>query len=186
MHAQAFGDLRADAVHRVQAGHRLLEDHADVAAAHGLHLGFRQRQQIQHLAAIAQQCRAAAHDAARRRAEQAHQSQRGDALAGAGLADDRQGFAGAYPERHPLDRIDRAAFAVEAHAEIVDGKDVRHRCTSSRGSSASRSPSPRKLKPVTAKVMTAPGRIASQGALVRYSCALFSMLPQLGVGGWMP
>ena len=27
------------------------------------------------------------------------------------------------------------------------------------------------------------GKIASHGAEVRYSCALFSMLPQLGVGG---
>ena len=35
-----------------------------------------------------------------------------------------------------------------------------------RGSSASRSPSPRKLKLVTASVMATPGAIASQGALV--------------------
>ncbi len=43
-----------------------------------------------------------------------------------------------------------------------------------------------KLKLVTASVMTAPGSSASHGAVSRYSWALFSMFPQLAVGGWMP
>lgn len=58
--------------------------------------------------------------------------------------------------------------------------------TSFLGSSASRNPSPTKLKLVTASVIASPGTIASHGALVRYVCALSSMFPQLGVGGWMP
>jgi hypothetical protein len=32
MQHRGFGDLVADAEHRVEAGHRLLEDHRDVAA----------------------------------------------------------------------------------------------------------------------------------------------------------
>lgn len=55
-----------------------------------------------------------------------------------------------------------------------------------RGSSASLRPSPTKLKLVTASVIARPGTMASHGALVRYVCALSSMFPQLGVGGWMP
>ena len=39
---QRLADLAADGQHRVQAGHRLLEDHADVVAAQLAHLGFRQ------------------------------------------------------------------------------------------------------------------------------------------------
>ena len=53
----------------------------------------------------------------------------------------------------------------------------------SRGSRASRSPSPMKLKLVTANVIAKPGKIASHGAEARYCWALLSMLPQLGVGG---
>src|SRR5690606_41456270 len=41
-----FGDLAADAQHRVEAGHRLLEDHGDVVAAHPLHLPLGQGQQV--------------------------------------------------------------------------------------------------------------------------------------------
>lgn len=52
-----------------------------------------------------------------------------------------------------------------------------------RASSASRSPSPMKLKLVTASVMATPGTMASQGALSRYCWAPFNMLPQLGSGG---
>ena len=38
----------------------------------------------------------------------------------------------------------------------------------------------------TVTKMSAPGRIASIGALAMRSCALLSMFPQLGSGGWMP
>jgi hypothetical protein len=57
---------------------------------------------------------------------------------------------------------------------------------SPRTSRASRNPSPMKLKLVTAIVIAAPGMIAIQGALARYCWAPFSILPQLGSGGWMP
>jgi serine kinase of HPr protein (carbohydrate metabolism regulator) len=49
-----LGDLAADRQDRVQRGHRLLENHADLAAAHLPHLFFRQAHQVaageQHLA----------------------------------------------------------------------------------------------------------------------------------------
>ncbi len=52
---QGFGDLPADRQHRVQRSHRLLKDHADVAAAHPAHLLFGEAHQVaaikQHLAA---------------------------------------------------------------------------------------------------------------------------------------
>ena len=35
-----------DGKHRVETGHRILEDHADPSAAHGAHLGFPECQQI--------------------------------------------------------------------------------------------------------------------------------------------
>ena len=54
------------------------------------------------------------------------------------------------------------------------------------GSSASRSPSPMKLKLATASVIARPGNTASHGSTVKSLCALVSMLPQLAAGGWMP
>ena len=40
-----FGNLIADAHHRIQSGHRLLEDHRDALAAYMLHLASGQRKQ---------------------------------------------------------------------------------------------------------------------------------------------
>ena len=55
MHRQRFGDVRADAHHRVERRHRLLEHEPDAGAADRAHLLFGQRQQIlaleEHLAA---------------------------------------------------------------------------------------------------------------------------------------
>ena len=53
-----------------------------------------------------------------------------------------------------------------------------------RGSRAARSPSPRKLKLITVRVIITPGRMASQGTVSKYPWALVSMLPQLASGGW--
>ena len=51
------------------------------------------------------------------------------------------------------------------------------------GSRASCRPSPRKLNAITVMKMSRPGHTASIGASWMSSCALVSMLPQLGVGG---
>ena len=40
MHHQAFADLLGDGVQRVQAGHRLLENHADACTAHFMSVCF--------------------------------------------------------------------------------------------------------------------------------------------------
>ena len=56
----------------------------------------------------------------------------------------------------------------------------------SRGSSTSRSPSPRRLNPSTDSAMASPGHTASQGAWNIKVWASLSMRPQLGCGGWVP
>ena len=43
---ESFGDLPADRQDRVQRGHRLLKDHADIAAAHLADLLVRKLQQV--------------------------------------------------------------------------------------------------------------------------------------------
>ena len=101
-------DLVADPHHRVQAGRRLLEDHADPAAAHGAHLRLP--------AARARRCRSTSHVALRDAAvvgQQAHQRQRGHALAAARFADQREGFAALDGQRQAVDRLQQAGVGVE-------------------------------------------------------------------------
>ena len=80
MQPQHFGDLESDRQHRVQRGHRLLEDHRDLVAPDAARLGFGQRKQL-----LSAQFGAAFDPAAAARREP-HDGQRGDAFSGAGFA----------------------------------------------------------------------------------------------------
>ncbi|KAG1448900.1 hypothetical protein G6F57_016741 [Rhizopus arrhizus] len=83
MQAQRLADLVAQGQHRIQARHRLLEDHGDAVAAQRAALAFRQRQQV-----LAFEQDAARHAGMPR--QQAQQGERGGGLAAAGFADERQ------------------------------------------------------------------------------------------------
>jgi hypothetical protein len=51
----------------------------------------------------------------------------------------------------------------------------------------SRRVSPKKLKPITARLMAKPGKIASQGACsINARPVLLNIKPHDGVGGWVP
>ena len=70
----------------------------------------------------------AALDPAGRIRDQAQQRERGDALARAGFADDRQRLAGDDVERHVIDRGHGAALGAEPRREVVDLEQrARHR-----------------------------------------------------------
>ena len=115
----------------------------------------------------------AADDAARL-LQQAHQRQRGDALAGARLADDAERLAGGDREADAVDRAHDAGVGEELRAQIAHFEDRRAggaaRARSAGtvashaqrrrdlGSSQSRMPSPRKLKPSTTVRMAKPGK----------------------------
>jgi hypothetical protein len=92
-------ELVADGEHRVQRAHRLLEHHADVAAADRAQLGRGHRVQV-----APGQLRAPGH--LRRGREQAEQGHRGDRLAGAGLPDHRDDFARVDLVTDPADGFD--------------------------------------------------------------------------------
>ena len=87
MHPQRLADLAADRQHRVEARHRLLEDHRNVVATNGAHLAFGELQQI--LALEADRTR----DLARGLGDEPHQGHRRDRLAAAGFTDDGQRLA---------------------------------------------------------------------------------------------
>ena len=190
-------DLVADAVHRVQAGHRLLEDHRDLAAAHLQHLVLAHRQQV---AALKQD--AAAVEAAGRARNQLHGAHRGHALAAARLPHHRQRLLREQRHVHARNGLDaratRVAGVVEAHGQIghlkqrPGARGVAHRTLRlclhahqwaafrSLGSIASRSASPSMLYASTLRKMASPGNTASHHTKVPVAAvALESSLPQL-------
>src|SRR5215472_16819382 len=83
-----LGDLIADGEGGIERGHRLLEDHGDVAASPLAQLRSRKPAQIDPLEQYL-----AAQDAARRARHKAHDRERRHAFSTAALADD--------PERAP-------------------------------------------------------------------------------------
>ena len=117
MRADGLDDLLADGEHRVERGHRLLEHHGDAGAADALHAGigeFGER--------LAGEADFAGRDAGRRLRQQAHDGERGDALAAAGFADDAQDFAFVERERDVLHRGDLAARGGERGGEVGYGE----------------------------------------------------------------
>ncbi len=101
----------------VEAGHRLLEDHAHLEAAHGPHLGVAERQQLAPVELDR------TFDPARVGIEQPHYRQRRHRLARAGLADDRQRFARRDVEGQALDDLDPAVRGVERGLEVTHRQD---------------------------------------------------------------
>ena len=175
MDANGFSDLMPDGLHGVQRGHRFLKHHADVIAADGAELGFRQGQQV----LIPQ------HDmTARLRPlrQQLHRRQRGHGFA-------RAAFAG---HGHDLSGIDgqgdimQDVEPVDRQRQVGDTQQGHLRVTRSRGSSASRSPSPIRFSPSTVRIIAKPGTSAICGAMLTMVCASASMRPQEGVGGCAP
>ena len=171
MQPNRLGDLVADPHHRVERGHRLLEDHRDAVAADRAHLGLVEAEQVG-----AFERHAAADDPARRIRHQPHDRQRGDALAAAGLADDRQRLAAANAERNVVDRPEQPRIGEEHRLQVLHVENhlfrryVVHqpRCL---GSRMSRSASPNRLVPNTARLIATPGKITSHGAVRTYSAA---------------
>jgi hypothetical protein len=100
-------DLLADLLHRVQRGHRVLEDHGDLGAAHPAQLLLAGADQLGALVV------GGALEAGVGRAGQPHQGHGGDGLARARLADDRQDLAGGQVERHAIHRLDDALLGGE-------------------------------------------------------------------------
>ena len=154
---QRFGHLMADRVHRIERGHRLLEDHADAVAAQTAIVGVRKSDEF-----IAIQPDAAADDRAVR--QEAHQRECRDRLATAGLADEPQRLAALQGKADATHGLCRPAAGVEPDAEIADfdqrhGRALAHdhRSRASLGSSRSRNPSPRRLRPSTAIAIATPG-----------------------------
>ena len=110
--ADGLGDLRSDGHYRVQGGHRLLEDHGDIAAAAAAHRVGSEFEQV-----FAEEADASGDPRAGR--EQAQDGERGGGFAGAGFADQAESFAGLEGEGDSAYGL----VAAEADGEGVDLED---------------------------------------------------------------
>ena len=115
MQAQRLADLEAHRKGRVQAGHRLLKDHADAVAAHVAHRALVQRQQV-----LAVEREPPALDLRRRAGQEPHDGARGDALAAAGLADQPHDPSGIDREGQIVDDPRQAALGMKPYRKILD------------------------------------------------------------------
>ena len=111
---QRLADLPADVQHRVERGHRLLEDHADLVAADVPHLRLREGQQVLALEADRPG------DLARRLRDEPQDGHGGHGLAAAALAHDGQRLAGRDLEGHAIDRAVDPVRRAEMGLQVLD------------------------------------------------------------------
>src|SRR5690348_15535733 len=136
--AHHLRDLIADGEHRVERGHRLLEDHGDAVAANAANARVVEPQELLALEVN----RAARLDAAGL-LDEAEDGKRGHRFSAARFADDAERFARTDGERHAVDRAGDPRAGVEVGAKVGDGEErgLRHRAGSWRVFNASRKPS---------------------------------------------
>ena len=115
--ADGLDQLIADPVQRIEAGERILKDHADPLAADAAQF-FRRQIVDPH----ARQIDLAAGDAAGR-IDQADHRKTGDGFSGAGFADHAQHLALGDVEGNAVDGAQHAAAGDELHLEVTHGEN---------------------------------------------------------------
>ena len=115
VHEDALADLVAGAHDRVERGHGLLEDHADLVAAVGAHLVARELGEV-----CARQLDRAVGDLGGRRRQKAHDRQGRHRLAAAALAHDGERLALAHLERQARDGGQGPVLGEQRHVEVLD------------------------------------------------------------------
>ena len=113
---QHLGELEADREHRVERGHRLLEDHRQVGAAQRAQLRRREPDEV----APAVEDLAAGGDHRILRGQQPEDGERGHRLAAARLADQRDGRVARDVEADALHGLETVVTVrVERHAQVA-------------------------------------------------------------------
>ena len=109
---QGLGHLLADGEHRVQRGHRLLEDHRDAVTANLADLVFVELEEV-----LALEEHLTGNDAAGRDRDQLEEGEGADALAAAALAHECEGFAFLDVVGDAVHGLDQAFFGIEVGPE---------------------------------------------------------------------
>ena len=109
--------LGADGQHRIERGHRVLEDHRQLAAPHGSQTGGVKAYQL-----LSSQVNRAADDTPRC-VDQAQQRVPGDALARARLAHQTDGLSRVQVEAHPVHGLEGGVALLEMRTQIPHRHD---------------------------------------------------------------
>ena len=160
-----FRQLAADGHHRVEAAHRVLVDHGDLASADGAERGV---VEAGHVAALEQD---APGDEAAGAAEIAHDGEGDGGLAGAGFADEAERLALVDGEAEAGDDVGFAGAQEEGDAGGVQFEDGRisgdgrvgEEGGFSHAGPISRRPTASRLKPMVREEMAAQGKRAMWG-----------------------
>ena len=176
MQFQTFRQLLFDGVQGVQAGHRLLEDEADVVAPDLSQRAFR----------FAHHLRVAIGDRPGdlgRVTQKAHRRQSRHRLARPAFADQRNGFALFDVERHAPHRADHPAILTEGDRQVLDLQHAHPKVF--RGSKASRTPSKMNTRSdsMIAKVKKA---VKARCGACRFCCACRASCPSDGASAGRP
>ena len=124
MQANRLGDLVSGSEHRIQRGHRLLENHRHVSTAHGAHLRGIRASKVNDLAAASAQCHRTADHAPAAVLDQTHQRQRGHRFARTRFSDNCQCFAAIDMERKSANGVDGTFGSGKPHAQSIDLNDA--------------------------------------------------------------
>ena len=171
-----FGDLLADAHHRVERGHRLLEDHRDLAAPNLAEPSG------EAVARSVPSNRISPPASARGAGQQPDERPERHRLARARLSDDPERLAPADRERRAVDCAQDAARELELDLEAADFEQgVAHS-----GRNRSASPSAISERPSAVITIAMPGIVESSQCVVRYVWPSEIIRPQSGVGGCTP
>ena len=111
-------DLLPDGVDRVQRGHGILEDHADVLAADGAQLTLAH---LIHVAALEEDL--ALDDVGGRRRQQSHDAQTDGGLARAGLAHKAQRLAAVQRQGDAIEGFGHAVHRLIVDHQVLNPKD---------------------------------------------------------------
>ena len=114
---EGFGDLVADAHHRVERGHRLLEDHADIAPAHRAQAASSRPSRSRPASRIEPGPRRTP------RGRRPMTARAGIDLPEPEFADDAKGLAGCDREGQVLYRVAAIREPRQGQGEVVDGED---------------------------------------------------------------
>ena len=155
MGIQHLGDLLADANHGMERSRRVLKNHSHLASAHRTHLGFIEPNEIDAVEPGATRQRGVA--------QQPHQRESGRRLAASAFANQAERFTFLDAKRNAV----HGPGVRKGDRKVLDLQQRRRgdfHQSRTFGSSASRNPSPMKLKQATASVIAIPGKIASQGS----------------------
>ncbi len=115
MEHDRLADLAVHGEYRVEGSHRVLEDHRDPVSPNAAHFLIAHFEDI-----VALEDDLAVDNLAGGRGDQAHEGERGDRLAAAGLADDAERFTRVQVKRDTIHGLDDAVLGEELRLEITD------------------------------------------------------------------